>query len=351
MSAFLAAMQSNAELTPLDPEPSFPGGFPTQPGGVERNTSSARDAGFEDAIQMVNLDAAEARKQQIPLHALYCLRQASWRAQQISRSENFLASEHANAEATDAFLDFLAAHPAHAVDLARRADGLVVLNADDFVGLSPRMRAASIEEGPAVYAAIKAGADAVRHAAFHHQLSASTRGTVLFTAGGPGSGKSTLAQFLIGPAWIYDSVLPDLPHAEDLLRRALEHGHLAEIMLVVRSPAAAMRANLSRAFHEKRLAAARKLARSHVRARATVQSLARTYAGDGRVRFRAVAMVEGGDSHPIPLSSVPALDLTEATEEALTALHRIEGGLDPEWKQGLLPRRIQEAANGTISCD
>ena len=232
--------------------------------------------------------------------------------------------------------------------LSRKADGPIVISADDLVALSPAMQAARPEDGQEVYIALKPVADAARERVFQYLLRQPHEegSTVVFTAGGPGSGKSTFGRGLSSAEFVYDSIFGNVSTAAGMIRAVLSTGRIVRVILIVRNPSEAMRGNLARALTEKRVASAVGMSEAHVASRAAFQALRLEFAGSSTVLFFAVEST-GRDFRTMRPKDVPKLEFDETLRRVEHTLHGIVEGTDPAWSYGKLPEYVAAAARGT----
>jgi hypothetical protein len=237
-------------------------------------------------------------------------------------------------------------NPAKVVEMARRPDGLVVLNADDLVGGSPAMKQAkaitdpnrSFQQGQKVYDELKPAADRARQAAFDYLLKQPAKGDVVFTIGGPGSGKSTFINKVKDADFVLDAVHAQPGLLGDRIQQALDSGRQVRAIFILRDPGEAMRGNLQRALVEKRMATAEGLAQSHAGARREFAAVAERFAGNPNVD---IVSVESGSLKEAP---VPPLSVDEARQKAHSVVDAITNGTDANWKHGALPAAVRERA-------
>lgn len=239
--------------------------------------------------------------------------------------------------------------PRDVIELSRRADGMVVINADDLVAKSPAMQATlSIADpdwrflaGQKVHSALKSIADRARHAAFEHLIRLPGNGDVVLTVGGPGSGKSSFANHLEAAEFIVDAV-----HAESVLlgnriQALLDAGRVVQVVLLERAPGEAMVRNVLRALTVNRLVQWDRLASSHFHAREAFRAVQRRFAGNPRVFLEAI------DSTALTRCEATTISLDEARDEVRLALDRLADGTDWDWKFGALPAAVLERARRT----
>lgn len=160
--------------------------------------------------------------------------------------------------------------------------------------------------------------------------------SVLFLAGGGGSGKSTARNNLLNDfnADIrMDGTFSNLDRARANIEAALASGRSVDIVYVYRSPQKAAAGVIARAGEEGRTVPLDALAEAHEKAPQVVQTLAREYHENDRVRVRAIW--NDGDSATetrfIPLKEIPHVERHQAEDVFRRAIEvaRERGEISP----------------------
>lgn len=231
--------------------------------------------------------------------------------------------------------------PERLVELSTTAAGLVIVNADELVGQSPAMQAASLEDGMAVYLSVKPAANSARRRLLDHLLTKPARhGLVLLTAGGPGSGKSTHCRSVKDVDFVYDSIMWSFDEALEIIGSILASHRRVAFMFVARDPSHAMRANISRAMFAKRLADIIGFTKAHVYARQTFHALRAHFAQATGIGFQPIWNLPDGHTKELLSTSLPLLDLDQLTDQMNGLVDDIERGTDPAWDGPIPPASI-----------
>jgi len=242
------------------------------------------------------------------------------------------------------------ADPAKVIEISRRANGLVILNADHLCGESPALAvakkiadpSASFEAGQKVYDTLYSIAAKARDEAMAYLLKEPGDGEVVFMVAGPGSGKSTFISQVWDAEFAVDSVHA-YPHVlANRIQAVLDSGRTAQVIFILRTPGDAMRGNLERANYEKRMVSASRLGEDHTNARAAFREVRERFAGNRDVQIR---VLESGTLVEMELE-LPQLTIEEAKRQAHEVLEAVRGGTDPRWIWGQLPQAIVRRGRG-----
>lgn len=200
-------------------------------------------------------------------------------------------------------------------DTGLTTEGGRVLNTDLARELSPEYRA-DRSRSQEVHEAASAFVKRLYAARLAEEPPPGRDREVLFTAGGTGAGKSTGLKVLGGEnaGIIYDTNMNTLASAVTKIEQALDAGWDVDIVYTYREPIEALvNGALPRAERMGRTVPAAVHVETHVGARAVIGQLAERYAGNERVRIRAIDNSRGrGNAREVALA-----DLPEVKEEGL----------------------------------